>query len=105
MADPYDPHRGTPPRIPGYQDGYCGHNNGDAETQSDSVDLDANFWPHRPQPISVPFDMNDTFETMQAKRQAAEEAHEREEYWESRCFELDPDTAMGANLSPDRKTK
>ena len=103
MVDPDDPHVGTPPRIPGYEDGYpnC---NGAGETPSDSLDLDPMLYPHRKEPfLEVQWDFKEPIEQYQARVEAAEAAQERKEYREGRSFTLSADVAMGANLAPSRK--
>ncbi len=97
--DPFNPHVGTPPRIPGYADGYP-NVNGAAEIQSDSMDLDPMLFPNRAEPLIVPWEDGQTFEQMQAARERAEEADERRQYWEGRSFELDNATARGQNIGP-----
>lgn len=98
--DPFDPHVGTPPRIPGYEDGYP-NINGASETQSDSLDLDPMLFPYRREKSEFfPWEPGDTLEQFQAKREAAEEADERRQYWEGRSFELDNGTARGMNIGP-----
>ena len=103
MADPYDPHCGTAPRIPGYEDGYP-NVNGAAETPSDSLDLDPMLFPHRKEPVQIPpYAFGESIEAYQGRQQAAMEAKERQDYWDGRCFQLDADVAMGANLTPKKE--
>ena len=77
MYDPDEPHVGTPPRIPGYEDGYCGG----SETPSDSLDLDPMLYPHRKEPVQVEFNMGETFEQYEARKESAALAQERVDYW------------------------
>ena len=95
------PHEGTPPKIPGYDDGYCGG----SETPSDSLDLDPMLFPERIDPNAniVPWNMGESYEAFEERRIAAVGAQERQEYFQKRSFTLSPDVAMGANLAPPRK--
>ena len=85
------------PRPFFYPDGYCG-----GSELPDSLDIDRMVYPERPKPVEVEFKITESYEQFDARRAAAENKQEHDNFERDRRLEITIGSATGQNPGPPR---